>query len=170
MYVCARRANKLLIIAHYQIELKIGGASIMTGGMYSNPNDKYTGSFEFDPLKNIKSHIFFIAKGVEPPFPEEHEPFDVYFNFENRGLNDVGKFKVRIITESKENSSLGVDVEDQIVTSLKQGETGEAILKFDYGMPAGKYVINAYLGYYNQSHEKHEDVNYRHTSYMVIVG
>lgn len=142
----------------------------MAGGMYSNPNAKYTNLFGINAIKDKKSKLVFISKGVEPPFPDENEPFDVYFNFKNIGLVDAGEFRIRFVTESKENSSLGVDVEDQVVTSLKHESTGESILKFDYGMPAGKYVINAYLDYYNQIQGENEDMDNRHTSFVVIVG
>lgn len=142
----------------------------MTGGMYSDSNAKYTSIFEIDPVKDKKSKLVFVSKGVEPPFPEEHEPFYVYFNFKNMGSVNIGEFKIRLVTESKENSSLGIDVEDQVVTSLKRESTGEAILKFDYGMPAGRYVINAYLDYFNQIHGENEYMNNRHTYFFIIVG
>ena len=142
----------------------------MAGGMYNNSNAKYTSLSDITQIKDKKSKLVFISKGVEPPFPEEHEPFYAYFNFKNMGSVDAGEFKIRMVTESKENSSLGVDVEDQVVTSLKCESIGESILKFDYGMPTGRYVINAYLDYYNQIHRENEDMNNRQTSFIVIVG
>lgn len=138
--------------------------------MYSNSNAKYNSLSDVNQINYEKSKLIFVSKGVEPPFPEEHEPFDVYFNFKNMGSAESGEFEIRLITESKDDSSLGVDVEDQVVTSLKQGATGEVILKFDYGMPTGRYVINAYLDYYNQIQGENEDRNNRNTFFVVIVG
>ncbi|OPX57181.1 MAG: hypothetical protein A4E25_02430 [Methanobacterium sp. PtaB.Bin024] len=142
----------------------------MTGGTYNNFNTKSINVNDLNHVKNNKSQLFFTSNEVEPLFPGEHEPFNVYFNFKSIGSVDVGEFKIRMITECKENSSLGVDIEDQIVPSLNGGATGEVILRFDYGMPTGTYVINAYLDYNNQIRGEGEYIGNRSASCVVIVG
>jgi hypothetical protein len=114
-----------------------------------------------------KPELFFTESCAEPQFPEEYEPFEVCFNIKNNGNVAIGEFTVRMITSSKENELLGVDIEDQQVSLLKHGETGEVTLKFEYGMPAGRYVIDSYLDYHKQVPEKNGNF---HTSYDLEIG
>lgn len=115
-----------------------------------------------------KAQLAFTLARADPTFPREHEPFDIHFNFENTGDADAKEFAIRMITEYLEDESLGVDLEDQVVSLLKPGEEEEITLTFEYGMPAGNYIIDAYLDYFNQIHE--EDVIYRHKSYDLKIG
>ena len=142
----------------------------MTDGTFDNSDAKLFNAVNCNNLKLKKPVLVFNSVHAEPQFPKEHEPFTVYFNFKNIRNVDEEEFTIRMIIENKEDSSLGTDQEDQRVSSLKQGATGEVDLAFNYGMPAGIYVIDAYFDYYNQIFEQDEDLIHRHTSYEIIVG
>jgi hypothetical protein len=146
------------------------GVLVMAENIYENSDVESMDELSFDSTQQKKSQLVFTIVGVEPQFPEEHEPFDVYFNFENLGSVDAGEFIIRMITASKDNNYLGVDIEDQTISSLKTGGKERILLKFGYGMPAGTYLINAYLDYFNQIHEENENTLYRHASHEIIVG
>lgn len=116
-----------------------------------------------------KAQLVFTLARAEPRFPREHEPFNIHFNFENTGDADAEEFAIRMITKYLDDKSLGVDLEDQVVSLLKSGEEEEITLTFEYGMPAGNYIIVAYLDYFNQIHED-EDMMHRHKSFDLTVG
>jgi hypothetical protein len=142
----------------------------MAENVFNNPNSNSLNKLNFNVIKSKKPQLGFTVARAEPQFPEEHEPFNVVFNLENIGDVDAKEFAIRMITEFLDDKSLGVDHEDQIVSSLKPGETEEIILEFEYGMHAGSYVIDAYLDYYNQIHKQNEYMGYRHASYDLKVG
>ena len=142
----------------------------MANNIFNDSNIKLSNELKENELQLRKPQLVFTITQVEPQFPKEHESFTIYFNFQNIGDADAGEFTIRMITANIDDNSLGVDQEDQPVNSLKQGITGCVALKFKYGMPAGNYVIDAYLDYFNQIPEQNEDMIYRHTFYSLIVS
>jgi hypothetical protein len=147
----------------------MNGVFVMAGDVFNNSNFKSLNILKGNALKSKKPQVGFTITRVEPQFPGGYEPFNVYFKFENTGHADAGEFIIRMITECLDDSSLGVDQEDQVVYSLKPGEKEEIVLMFKHGMFAGNYVINAYLDYYNQIHDKNENMTCRHTSFDLII-
>lgn len=117
--------------------------------VFNNTNVKLHDVLSDNLTHSKKTQLIFTNIHAEPPFPQEYEPFNIYFKFKNIGYVDAEEFTIRMITGHLEDNSLGKDIEDQIVSSLKQGETKEVILQFNYGMCVGIYV-EAYLDYFNQ--------------------
>lgn len=96
----------------------------MANNIFNGSNIELINGLKETKLMHIKSQLVFTTGHAEHPFPKEYEPFIIYFNFQNIGYADMGEFTIRMITANMEDSSLGVDQEDQQVHSLKQGATG----------------------------------------------
>jgi len=155
---------------HNTNKIKRNEVFIMAGEVFNNSNFKSLSLLYRNVHKSKKSQVGFITASVEPQFPGEYEPFNVHFKFKNTGGTDSGEFTVKMLTEYLNNSSFGIDREDQAVSSLKPGEKGEVVLTFNHGMLAGNYVIEAYLDHFNQIKAQNDNVVCRHTSFDFKVG
>jgi hypothetical protein len=105
--------------------------------------------------------IVCLGGAMEPTYyPDEGQPFVVYFYFASAGTVETGTFKVRIALDG------GVEHVDVSVPSLNPGET-YTVWWESYGLPAGSHRFDAYADIDNQVQEFNESNNSAYVAFTV---